>query len=249
MISEQELENRIRSLKAIEPRKEWAKSNKLFIMESPAPRAGFFAVPKFSRAYVYSVLVIVILAGIIMSNPGVFGSKLSPIVTNDQSLKYLEEAEQKITKLSELSKTSDHAEISAAINESVATLKQAVNSLPEKADHKKVVAIAAKVNKINQTLSETRKQLGQEIALEEQKVLADKVAVYIEDDIAQTHKQLSDAVKNEIALYEKMELSESQKQSLEQIKSDFSEYIKTRDVQLLQSAVERLYFLSNNQNQ
>ncbi len=169
---------------------------------------------------------------------------LTPSQNND-SIKYLSLAEQKVTKLNEILKSKDNNQISAALSDSMATIKEAANKIPDKASHNEVVAMANKAQQIARGLNEARKELGQNIAFDEQKILADKMTVVIEEDIAQTHKQLEDAVRNEISRLDKSDLSDNQRIIFEQVKSDFSEYIKTRDVKLLQSAVERIYFLTN----
>ncbi len=249
MISENQIENQIRAIKDIKPRQDWAVSLKSRIMNGdivaqPSPVFRLNFVPRYATA---ALLFVIFGLGI-----SILFSQNGKIISINQTPKgsdyYLDAAQQKAQEVQEIAKAGDQKKLTAAINDSTQLLQKAAQSMPSKiASKQEGEKLAKKVQNIAVALEAARKEAGTQFATTEQQVLAAKATECIQNTINDAQSQLEQIVKNEIANLSSSTLSASQEKTFSEAKLDFAKYQEGGDWQYLQSAAEKIYFLSNSQ--
>lgn len=249
MISEKQIENQIKAIKDIKPRADWAISLKSRIMEGdikPQFEPSFGSmVFNLAPRYATVALLLVIFFG---SGIFVLFSDKTPGQVARSSDYYMQEAQKKAQEVQVAAKSGDQKKLTAAINDSAAYLQKAAEAMPSKVKSKQEgEALAQKVQNIATALEAARKETGTQFATSEQQVLAAKATECIQNTITDAQKQLEQIVKNEIATLASSTLSTEQEKKFNEAKLDFAKYQEDGDWQYLQSAAEKIYFLSGQQ--
>jgi hypothetical protein len=248
MISEKQIENQIKAIKDIKPRQDWAISLKSRIMEGSVqpqfePSFGSMMLNLAPRYATVAMVLFVLGSGIFV----LFSNNVTPQVAKNSDY-YLDVAAKKAQEVEVAAKSGDQKKLTAAINDSAAYLQKAAEVLPSKVKSKQEgEALAQKVQNIATALEAARKESGTQFATTEQEVLAAKATECIQNTITDAQRQLEQIVKNEIANLASSTLSTEQDKKFNEAKLDFAKYQEEGDWQYLQSAAEKIYFLSGQQ--
>ena len=241
MISQNQLENRIMGLKGIKPRTDWSASLKSRIMTgevSPAYQPSTFDILINSLSPRYAVVV---LSLIILGAGAIF------MYDNSRPTEYyLSKAEQQARKVTEAAKSGNKNEVASLITETSKTLKQAAQKFPNTvASKEETESLVSQVASINVALEAARKEVGDNFAKSEQRVLSDKAAECVEKSISSAQRQLASIIENEILALEKTKLTEPEKKILGEAKIEFSKWLEEGNWKNLESAAEKIYQLAN----
>lgn len=242
MISEKDLENRIKVLKNIQPRADWQSSLKSQIMNgdiTPSYEPTLFdnLVHSFTLKHVTAVITLMVIGF------GVFFTFVTAPTSGTSY--YLSQAEADIRSITELAKA-DAPSMAAAIQTTRQSLRDAINSVPTKVTTKEETEqMVAQVAKINQAIEEARLELGDSFATSEQKVLADRVVKCVERSISSAQAQLAVIIENEINALSERDLTGEEQALLGEAKIEFAKWLEEGDWKALENSAEMIYLLAN----
>jgi hypothetical protein len=245
------LENRIRDLKEIKPRADWAILTKNQILNQEMVASSKPAIFAFNFRMVAPLLItsLIIVLTIFTSEAKILftdtnSKTLLTAFNRKDSDFYLNIAEKQVKELEQLALNNETDKLPAAIASSKESLKQAANNLPavpESADQaqkvldqaKKIVAIGKNVEQI----------IGQPVITDEKKVLAVKVAQFVENGIESNQNRLAETVSEQINSVNVESLTADQKIEFQKIQDKYQEFIKTEDYSILNQIAEDIYLL------
>lgn len=240
-MEEKDLIKKIKSLKNIQPDKDWILACKTNIMGKDEPSEfGFFNFD-LRKAFVLPVFAILAIASVVFANPGNRQALYAYLTSfrkidiqtspeeNNGAERYLVMAEEKIKQLKEIAKEeSNEEELAAAIEETADLIRKAADSIPEKAEDPQTTSqYVAKISQIQAQKEEISQILGSDIDLGE-KELEEKVLACLENSIedAQSEKEkyVKEMVEAQIRdLKQNQGLSEEEKEILAKAEALYAE--------------------------
>lgn len=248
------LENRIRDLKEIKPRKDWAVLTKNQILNQEmvaSSKPAIFAFNFRAVAPLLTVSLLIVLTMFVSEAKILFtdinSEKILTAFNKKDSDFYLNLAEKKVKELEQIALNNETDKLPAAIAESKEILKQAAENLPavpSNADEaNKILAQAKKIVEIGKS---AEKIIGEPVMASEKRVLAAKVTQFVENGIEANQNRLAETIQAQIDSINQDNLTEEQKISFEKIKTDYQQFIKTEDYSILNRIAEDLYLLQGN---
>jgi len=247
------LENQIRELKNIRPRQDWAFLNKENIIKTPfIEKKGFsmteifYFNPKYATPLLITFFALILTLSLANDKILLIGKNneiLIPVLNKDSEF-YLNLAEKKVKELEKLALENQTDKLPAAIAESKEVIRKAAQNIPSVPnDADQANKVLAKAKEIVKTGKSAEQIIGQPVIEEEKRVLASKVAQFVENGIEANQNKLAETIAQQISSVNQESLNEEQKQIFEKIKQNYQTFVRTEDYSILNQIAEDIYRL------
>lgn len=247
------LENQIRELKNIRPRQDWAILNKENIIKTPfIEKKGFSMTeifhfnPKYATPLLITFFALILTLSLANDKILLIGKNneiLIPVLNKDSEF-YLNLAEKKVKELEKLALENQTDKLPAAIAESKEVIRKAAQNIPSVPnDADQANKVLAKAKEIVKTGKSAEQIIGQPVIEEEKRVLASKVAQFVENGIEANQNKLAETISQQIASISPELLTEDQKIIFEKIKQNYQTFVRTEDYSILNQIAEDIYRL------
>jgi len=248
------LENQIRELKNIRPRQDWAFLNKENIIKTPfIEKKGFsmteifYFNPKYATPLLITFFAFILTLSLANDKISLIGKNsgiLIPVFDKKDSEFYLNLAEKKVKELEQLALENQTDKLPAAIAESKEIIRKAAQNIPSvPTDADQANKVLAKAKEIVKTGKSAEQIIGQPVIEEEKKVLASKVAQFVENGIESNQNKLAETISQQIASINPELLAEDKKIIFEKIKQNYQTFVRTEDYSILNQIAEDIYRL------
>jgi len=168
---------------------------------------------------------------------------LIPVLNKDSEF-YLNLAEKKVKELEQLALENQTDKLPAAIAESKEVIRKAAQNIPSVPnDADQANKVLAKAKEIVKTGKSAEQIIGQPVIEEEKKVLASKVAQFVENGIESNQNKLAETISQQIASINPELLAEDKKIIFEKIKQNYQTFVRTEDYSILNQIAEDIYRL------